>query len=203
VLIFSLSLVASQPLSVCKKSFWAGDYGNAELYCRRVLSLPSAKTPVFQSIYFTFYRGLIGFLRFRDNESEEQYGIGLDAITKIEFWLQFSRSNFENKLYLLKAELEASMRNLDAASKLYEASVKSANDCGRVHEKGLAFEFMGNFLSSVADDPTGARACMKKSHACYLQWGALGKAAILREKYNLNDDALERDPTSSKHERHE
>jgi len=184
-------------------AFWAGDYDSAEIYCRSMLSLPSAKAPTLQSIYTTFYRGLIGFLRHRECQSEEQYGIGLDSIVKIEFWWQFSPTNFESKLFLLKAENEASLLNVDKARSLYEASIKSASDNGRIHEKGLAYEFMGNFLSSVSNDPSGARECMKLAHSCYLQWGAFGKAAILSMKHELNEADVPNTYPSSKHGRHE
>ncbi len=166
-----------------------------------MLSLPSAKAPTLQSIFTTFYRGLIGFLRFRESRSEEQYGIGLDSIVKIEFWLQFSPTNFENKLFLLKAENEASLLNVDKARAFYEASIKAASDFGRIHEKGLAYEFMGNFLSSVSIDPSGAKECIKMAHSCYLQWGAFGKAAILSTKHELDDTDFPNTFHSIKHGR--
>ncbi len=71
---------------------------------------------------------------------------GIDAIIKIESWQKHCPSNFENKLLLLNAEQQASLPNIDDAKALYLASATTARDCGRKHEEGLAYEFMGNFF---------------------------------------------------------
>lgn len=126
---------------------------------------------------------------------------GIEAICKIEFWSKYA-SNFENKLLLLNAEQSASLPNIEQAKVQYAASIKSARDNGRVHEQGLAYELMGNFLSSVANEPAEALKCWKNAHTCYTQWGALGKATTLCRKHGL-DDTSDADPgrNSLKHAR--
>lgn len=152
-----------------------------------LLSLPSSKRPKLISIYFYFFRGLIAFRRYRENNSEEQLRIGIEAICKLEFWFQYAPSNYENKLFLLNAEQYASLPNIYEAKTQYEASINSARDNGRIHEQGLAFELMGNFLSSVKSyEPSEAMKCWKNAYLCYLQWGAKEKAAWLCKEHNLN-----------------
>lgn len=127
---------------------------------------------------------------------------GIESISKIECWFQHAPSNCENKLLLLNAEQNASLPNVEEARVQYIASIKSARDNGRVHEQGLAYELMGDFLSSVANEPAEAVKCWKNAHSCYMQWGALGKAAILCRKRSL-DDICDVDPgrNSLKHAR--
>ncbi|KAL7462203.1 hypothetical protein ACHAXS_002590 [Conticribra weissflogii] len=165
-------------------SFWRGDYGAAESSSKALLSLRMTNILL---IYFTFYRGLIAFQRYREDPSEEKLRNGFDVIIKFETWLEHSPSLFESKLFLLNAEQQASLPNIDEAKALYLASIKSARDYGRVHEQGLAYELMGNFLSSVAIEPSEAEKCWKNAHTCYLQWGALRKAANLCREHSLNE----------------
>lgn len=154
---------------------------------RNALSLPSAKRPKLLSIYFTFFRGLIAFGQYRKKHSNEHLKNGIEAICKIEFWFQNAPSNFENKLLLLYAEQNASLPNIEQAKAHYVASITSARDNGRVHEQGLAYELMGNFLTLVADEPAEAMRCWKNAHTCYLQWGALSKATVLCREHGLDD----------------
>lgn len=152
-------------------------------------------------IYFTFYRGIIEFRRYREDHSEDKLRNGFDAIIKFESWLQHSPSLFENKLLLLNAEQQASLPNIDEAKSLYLSSIKSAKDCGRVHEQGLACELMGRFLLTVANDRFQAMMYMKNAHACYLKWGAFGKAAALAEEHGLDSSNASSIGKSSKHAR--
>ncbi|KAL7469599.1 hypothetical protein ACHAXS_009844 [Conticribra weissflogii] len=186
-------------------AFWRGDYHSAESYSKMILSLPSSKRPKLMSIFFTFFRGLLAFQWYRGKQSQEQLEYGIEAICKIEMWGQHAPSNFENKLLLLKAEQSASVPNIGEAKALYEESIKSARDNGRVHEQGLAYELMGNFLLGVADSPSEARKSWKSAYDCYLQWGALGKASSLYREHNLDDDvdSLALCKTSLKHSRDE
>jgi len=168
-------------------AFWRADYIQAEASSQVLLSLPSSKRPKLISIYFYFFRGLLAFRRYRENNSEEQLRIGIETICKLEFWSQYAPSNFENKLFLLNAEQYASLPNIYEAKTQYEASINSARDNGRLHEQGLAFELMGNFLSSVTSyEPSEAMKCWKNAYLCYLQWGAKEKAACLFKEHNLN-----------------
>jgi len=169
-------------------SFWAGDHSSAESCSENILSIPSAKRPKLLSIYFTFFRGLIAFQQYRKNQSDDDLQKGICAINTIEVWLKYSPSNFENKLILLYAEQQASLPNIQAARNLYDASIKSARDNGRVHEQGLACELMGKFLMSVANDFICAKEYLKKAQLCYLQWGARKKASMLSKDYGIKAD---------------
>jgi len=179
-------------------SFWKGDYDAAESSSKVLLSLRMTNLLL---IYFTFYRGLIAFRRYREDHSEDKLRNGFDVIIKIESWLQHSPSLFENKLLLLNAEEQASLPNIDKAKSLYLSSIKSAKDCGRVHEQGLACELMGQFLLTVANDRPQAMIHMKNAHTCYLQWGAFGKAAELAEEHGLDTSSVSPTGKSSKHAR--
>mmetsp|Transcript_5250 Transcript_5250/g.10776 ORF Transcript_5250/g.10776 Transcript_5250/m.10776 type:complete len:1536 (-) Transcript_5250:31-4638(-) len=176
-------------------AFWEGNYDVAESHLRDISSLPSAKQPKLTTIYLTFFSGILAFHRYRQSQAEKDLRLGMDAICKFEFWLKFSPSNFENKLFLLNAE-QTSLLDIEEAKKHYEASIKSARDNGRVHEQGLANELMGKTFSTVANKSAYAIECLKKARICYLQWGAMKKAASIREKYGLdmNDTNSHRNP---------
>ncbi|KAL7460909.1 hypothetical protein ACHAXS_001345, partial [Conticribra weissflogii] len=162
------------------------------------------KQPQIRSIYFVFFRGLIAFYQYRKYRSEDHLTNGIEAICKTEFWYQYAPSNLENKLLLLNAEQSASLPNIEQAKAQYTASIESARDSGRVHEVGLAYELMGNFLSSIANEPVEAMNCWKNAHNYYLQWGALRKAANLCNEHRLDEISdVEPHRNSLKHARDE
>ncbi len=157
------------------------------------------------SIFFTFFRGLLAFQWYRGKQSQEQLEYGIEAICNIEIWGQHAPSNFENKLLLLKAEQSASVPNIGEAKAIYEESIKSTCDNGRVHEQELAYKLRGNFLLAVANSPSKARNSCKSAYDCYLQCCALGKASPLYREHNLDDDvdSLALCKTSLKHSQDE
>lgn len=185
------------------KSFWKDDYEYAETCSKVALSFPSANWPKLLSIYFTFFRGLIAFQLYRETQSEEHLRNGIEAICKFEVWVKLSPSNFENKLTLLIAEQQASLPNIEQATVLYKESIESARSNGRVHEQGLAYEMMGKFLLSVANESIQGMGCFEKARTCYNQWGAFEKAEILCRQYGLvavdskpSEHSLKRDRSS-------
>ncbi|KAL7540948.1 hypothetical protein ACHAXR_010516 [Thalassiosira sp. AJA248-18] len=183
-------------------AFWNGDYAEANKWVDTASSLPSSKMPKIQLIHHSFYRGLIAFQLYRDGEGEEWLDVGKKLLDKMELWVKNSKAIFESKLILLEAEHYASMCNIVAAKESYELSAQTARDHGLVHEQGLACELHGKFLSSISETMEASH-WFQRAHTCYMQWGALSKAAQLQKDHNLFIPDGNNMSSSMKHERDE
>ena len=165
-------------------AFWAREYIEASKWLEMASAVPSSKMPEIQFIHRTFFGALLAFRRYREGDGEECLKTGETALEKMRLWSNNSKAIFENKLLLLESEHFACSCNIVAAGESYELSAKSAHDHGLVHEQGLAYEYYGDFLSSVGD--LIASQWHQKARACYLQWGALAKAEQLRKVFDLD-----------------
>ena len=166
-------------------AFYNGDYAKAEEIYEVILSFSTSQAPRMLTIQGTFLRGLISFQLYRDGQGEEWQSKGKTLLDKMEPWLQKSKSLFENKVLLLRAEHLASIPNISDAIEMYNASIKSARDHGHIHEEGLAYEFMGNFFASIVES-TEATRCYKNAHRCYMIWGAVAKADKIWKDHQLD-----------------
>ena len=181
----NIQLIESIHLQRFVLSFWLGNYADADEAYKLAASCSSFQMPKIHFLFHTFYRGLISFQMYRDGEGEEWFEEGKTVLNKFDSWHCNYVSNVENKLLLLRAEYMAATCEINGARAAYEASIKSAQDHGFVHEQGLAYEFMGMFLNSVVET-SAALVCFKHAYECYMQWGAIAKADQIRMKYNFD-----------------
>ena len=71
---------------------------------------------------------------------------------------------------------------------------------GRIHDQSLAYELMGDYLSSILEIPQ-ATECYKRAHKCYMQWGAVAKANKIQEDHQLDLEGGEIENNQMKHGR--
>lgn len=90
--------------------------------------------------------------------------------------------NCHHKFQLLRAEKASLDGNHTEAARLYESAVDLAAEHRFVQDQALALERAGMFYLESGDDAT-ASGLFEKSYACYMQWGAVSKAAHIKECY--------------------
>lgn len=66
-----------------------------------------------------------------------------EAIQTLREIVEFSPSNYQNKVYLLEAELYSFNKKHEQAQAKYDLAISTARDLTYVHEEGLACELAG------------------------------------------------------------
>jgi len=135
----NVQLIEGVHLTHFLSAFWMGDFVMALESVKLISALPSSKMPKLQTIYYTFYRGIVSYRLFREGNGEHFLTEGDEILRTVQAWRQ-KCEHVENKLLLLEAECFASRCNRNLAQEKYEASIRSARDHGFVHEQGLAYE---------------------------------------------------------------
>ena len=136
---------------------------------------------VFSSAVQTFYEGLMLFRMGRKENDTEWFDKGKVIRAKFEALALVSAWNFENKMFLLKAEEQYSLGNLDLAETLYDGAVYSAKGHRFVNEEALSNELAGLFFTETGREYE-ASVCYSHAIEKYREWEAFGKAKHLEGK---------------------
>jgi len=180
------------------REFSMANYNEASNWAKLALPYSKALPPLPVKILFTVARGIIAFRMYREGKGEIYFNEGKDMLNEMEKWVKYSEHNAKNKFLMLEAEFHASTCEVNKAKEKYEASIRSARNYGRVNDQGLAYELMGDYLSSISEIPQ-AIECYKLAHKYYMQWGAVAKAEKIQKEQDLTDENTGNNPT--KHER--
>lgn len=136
-----------------------------------------------------FFVGLSWFYFAREAKEveEKEYWMesGGDVIEKMGCWSSHSAWNFQDKLLLLKAEKAYCRGETDAASTLYEESIKSAQEHKFIHEEAIAHELCGHFYLETGRYPDALRS-FNSSIECYMSWEALAVARRVEDFVRSN-----------------
>jgi hypothetical protein len=140
----------------------------------------------FLDIYHVFYKALIAFClaQTQNTDRDKWIGIGEKAVSKFEVWKGYSSWNFENKHFLLSAELLCVKGDYAAAEERYNASILSAQMHRFVHEEGLALERLG-MLYKDRGRAESAQEMLANARICYESWGA--SAVVARLDLNMSE----------------
>ena len=126
--------------------------------------------------------------RSRANTSESvdraKISQALKTCEQLKWMTGHSEWNFENKHLLLLAECQYTQGDMEKAAATFEASIKSAKEHKFTHELALAFELAGYFYKDRGDETTAINM-LKKAHEAYVEWGAIGKAKLLRQSTGI------------------
>jgi PAS domain S-box-containing protein len=172
--------------------FLAGDYAAALDAAARAQPMLGFSLSPTELPEFHFYRAL-GVAASCDSASPQELGSHLEALVahhkQLEAWAKIGLENFENRAFLVGAEVARIQgRELDA-ERLYEAAIKSARKNEFVHNEGLANELAARFHATRGFE-TIARAYLREARSCYQRWGAEGKVRQLETLHPyLRDDA--------------
>ncbi len=165
--------------------FLAGDYAAPLRFAHEI----EERLPVIFGepivVEYYFYRALILTAIFPQSSADqrEEYIHLLEQIQA-----QFKRlsdscpENYLQYYTLIAAEMMRITEQVVDAEQFYEQAIQSAHTHGFVQHEAIAFELASSFyrmrgLTRIAD------TYIQESHACYLRWGADGKAKQLERRY--------------------
>ena len=160
-------------------SFWLRDFEKAERMADMFTYANKNKDGLlFNHVMLNFYVGLTACYIGRLNR-DTNWKAETEKICKlIEQSLNHSTWNFENKLFLLRAEIHYTKGEANEAAKCYEASIKSAKNHKFIHEEAVACELAGYFFKEQGDE-IKSKTMFKQARDAYTKWGATAKANSL------------------------
>jgi signal transduction histidine kinase len=156
-----------------------------EIACRGREYVKEAKGIYPSSVYFLFESLLIMSMvsSSKSNKNRRLIKKVKNNLRKFEKWAKACPENFENKYFLIKAEIERRKNNILNAGELYDKSITAAHQNGLVHEQAIACELAGEFwLKNGKED--FARIYLNNAYKYYNIWGASGKVRSLEEKHD-------------------
>lgn len=178
--------------------FLAGDTVSAIDAALKASALLWTSPAEFEIAEYHFYAALAHAQAYDDANSDDR-NVHREALREhtqyIEVWARQCPSNFSDRASLLAAEaarLEG--RDLEAI-RLYEDAVRAASSEGYVQNEAIAYELAGRFYENRGFQ-TNAAHHLRSSYACYIRWGALGKAREFVKRYPY----FLKEPTTSDNE---
>lgn len=162
-----------------------GEYREAnEALARSAVILEKRKTagdPILQY----YYESLVWAKLYEEAPMEVQndyMGKLRKRLSKMKEYAIRCPENYQHKYLLMKAEIFRLMRRNRQAEELYEQSIEAARQYGHIHDMAMAAECYGKY-GLRQGKPRLARIYMAEAYEAYVQWGALAKAAVLKQEH--------------------
>lgn len=92
-------------------------------------------------------------------------------------------NNYQHKYLLMKAEMFRLLGKNRQAEELYQQSIEAARQYGHIHDLAMAAECYGKYGLRQGKQHL-AKIYMTEAYEAYIQWGALAKAADLKQKHH-------------------
>ena len=141
----------------------------------------SAKAKRPMELMRLFYEGISALVLARQTQQPNYRVVGEQVIETFKFWVQNnSRWNFENKLFLLQAELHYLNGEYEKAEASYEASIASARSHRFLNEEAYAYELYGVYLLENRMVDKGHEK-LDIAIEKYAEWGALKKVEHVKK----------------------
>lgn len=161
-------------------SFMLRDLKKAQSIADMFEGVITRKQRVFNYVIIEFYAGLVACQIARktcDESWKSKAGMVCDSM---EALCNHSKWNFENKLFLLRAECHYTKGEISEAAKSYKSAIASACNHKLVHEEAITCELAGNFFKDQKDE-SKSKMMFSQAHKAYMEWGAVKKAkAVLQ-----------------------
>lgn len=150
-----------------------GRFDEVSEVAEKYLSFGQQKSRL-QDLFLVFFQGLAAFHMFRYQGRDTKWlRIGESSMRLLQLWVGHSAWNFENKFFLLEAEMYFSKGEYDHAETKYLSAIKSARSHRFLHEEGLSLELLSSFYKAY-ERKNDERTHMTRAIKCYKEWGALG-----------------------------
>jgi PAS domain S-box-containing protein len=157
--------------------FFAGDYAaaiEASSNAQRLLWISSSFIEAADAHFY----GALSRAAACNPAFPAQYRQHADALAahhkQLQQWAENCPENFDNRAWLVGAEIaRIEGRYLDA-ERLYEAAIRAARESEFVNNEAIANELAAGFYAKRGFE-TIARAYLREARNCYLRWGADGK----------------------------
>jgi len=171
-----------------QSSYWLGHYDRAKYYAERKIRQGLLK---FKSIVSEFYFGLTAIKIFQRKGKKVWINRTEKSIASMKKAAENSEWNFQNKVYLLEAELSSVSKHIDndEALEKYNKAIEAAKRSKFIHEEGLACELAGFHCNRVGDK-TNALNFLSRAKECYNEWGSRMKVKFIdNEIQQINNTA--------------
>lgn len=122
-----------------------------------------------------FFGGLVAFRIARETGEPYWMEKGTEILNSFENLSTRCEWNFENKYFLLKAELLHVKKETKTAIEAYDKAVESARKHRFIHQEAIACELAAHFFGNIGAKQR-MREMIQKSHNLYVEWGAKKKA---------------------------
>eukprot|EP00978_Attheya_sp_CCMP212_P025460 scaffold81937_cov51-Attheya_sp.AAC.1 len=134
-----------------------------------------------EEVVRVFFYGLTSFALAKKSTDNKKWRIrAMASLKKIKKWCSFSKSNFLQKLLMLKAEKAVLNRRYDKAEMYYCEAIASAAENGFLNDEALAYERHGMYLFEKKDFDAAADR-LASAEKLYMKWGAQAKVNHLSE----------------------
>ncbi len=101
---------------------------------------------------------------------------------QMKIWMNNCPENFENKYFLIEAEIAHISNKNNKAMALYYNAIESADENEFIQNEAIANELFAKFFLRK-NDKEAASLYMKRAYGCYRLWGAKRKMEDLENKY--------------------
>jgi PAS domain S-box-containing protein len=171
----------------------SGDYAEAQAAAEKAKALLRISAVQLQLFDYFYYSALAVAALYEEASADEQTA-WCELLTahqeQLREWAENYAPTFSDKHALVSAEL-ARIEGRDAdAMRLYDHAIQSAREHGFVQNEGLAYEVAARFYAARGAVSI-AHNYRRDARECYKQWGALGKAKQLDERYpRLREERL-------------
>jgi hypothetical protein len=133
-----------------------------------------------EEVVRVFFYGLTSFALAKTTDNKKWRIRAMASLKKIKKWCWLSKSNFLQKLLMLKAEKAVLNKRYDKAEMYYCEAIDSAAENGFLNDEALAYERHGMYLIEKEDLDAGADR-LASAEKLYMKWGAQAKVTHLRE----------------------
>ncbi len=134
-----------------------------------------------KGVIVLFYHGLNSFKLLKKNNTNRNRKISKNAIAVLEAAAEHSKWNYQNKVYLLEAELFSFEGRLQRAQNLYTAAIEASASSKFIHEQGLAYE-LAAFHNEKSGNASKAWEYFNQAKSCYAQWGSRMKVEFIENQ---------------------
>jgi len=133
----------------------------------------------------TFHRAIALYVLARQT-GKRKYRTQANRLRKtIEKWHNGGNPNVVHYHYLLSAENAALTNKHAVAEEMYKKATAMAARTGHLHHAGLCNERYADFLLHQLSNEEEAKYYLAEAIRYYEEWGATGKVASLKNKFNL------------------
>jgi len=156
------------------QSFWGGHSTRCHYYAKKALDTSIGEN--LNKLYITWLTGLNSFRGIKNKNGTGSQFLKVKesfkhAISTVRAAAEISRWNFQNKVFLLEAEMFSfEGKDVDAKAS-YAAAITSSASSRFIHEQGLSCELAGLHYRKIGQ-LSAACNFLQRAKQCYAEWGS-------------------------------
>eukprot|EP00980_Cylindrotheca_fusiformis_P012102 scaffold2923_cov121-Cylindrotheca_fusiformis.AAC.12 len=143
---------------------------------------------VFLNMFETFHRGIALFAMARRTRKRKYKSHADKLANRIAGWVRSGNPNVRHYHAAMKAEQAALNKKYDLAEENYKNAIVLAAKTGHMHHAALINERFAEFLREERSDEEESKHRFGEAIRFYEEWGAFGKAEMLKKQLYLLED---------------